>query len=158
MFEPGTVTYGFAKTISDPKPKYAISIFRDENVQILIHFTTSRKRTGIADELIHHGINRDANGDVVAYVFEPDVEIGDAPDGGRFRFPMRTVMQFDYGFLQADDWGLQQQFDNLEVKCHLDKKEYLDLVYAMYKSKRTPSIYKPYLEKILLDAFAPSAA
>jgi len=157
MFEPGTVTYGFAKTISDPKPKYAISIFRDENVQILIHFTTSRRRTGIADELIHHGVNRDSNGDVTAYVFEENVEIGDAPDGGRFSFPKRTVMQFDYGFLQGDDWTLQRQFDNLEVKCHLDRQEYLDLVYAMYRSKRTPAVYKPYLEKVLQEAFSEDA-
>ena len=41
-------------------------------------------------------------------------------------------MQFDYGFLRGDDWSLQQQFDDLEVKCHLDREEYLNLVYAMY--------------------------
>lgn len=50
MFEPGTVTYGFAKNISNPKNKYAISIFRDEHVQVLIHFTTSQPRTGIPDD------------------------------------------------------------------------------------------------------------
>ncbi len=37
----------------------------------------------------------------VSYVFEPNVEIGDIPAGGRF--PFRTVMQFDYGFLRGDD-------------------------------------------------------
>ncbi len=41
------------------------------------------------------------------------------------------------------------KFDNLEIKCKLDTKEYIDLVYAMYRSKRTPEEYKPYLEKIL---------
>lgn len=58
-------------------------------------------------------------------------------------------MQFDYGFLRGDDWNLQQQFDNLEVKCILDKHEYENLVYAMYCSKRTPEEYKPFLEKAL---------
>ena len=149
MFEPGSVTYGFAKNISHPKDKYAISIFRDENVQVLIHFTTSKRRAGVPDNQVCHGINRDMDGNVVSYVFEPDVEIGDTPTGGRFHFPVRTVMQFDYGFLRGDDLSLQRQFDNLEIKCHLDKKEYLDLVYAMYCSKRTPTEYKPYLEKVL---------
>mgnify|MGYP003306688309 FL=1 len=89
MFEPGTVTYGFAKYISNPKNKYAISIFRDENVQILIHFTTTQKRAGVPEDQIHHGINRDSEGNVMSYVFEPTVEVGDTPDGGRFRFPWR---------------------------------------------------------------------
>lgn len=151
MFEPGTVTYGFAKNISNPKNKYAISIFRDEHVRVLIHFTTSQPRTGIPDDQICHGINRDSENNVVAYVFEPTVEIGDTPDGGRFRFPKRTIMQFDYGFLKDEDWKLQQLFDNLEVKCKLDQKEYEDLIYAMYCSKRTPEEYKPYLEKVLTE-------
>ena len=149
MFEPGTVTYGFAKYISNPKNKYAISIFRDENVQILIHFTTTQKRAGVPEDQIHHGINRDSEGNVMSYVFEPTVEVGDTPDGGRFCFPRRTIMQFEYGFLQGDDQSLQQQFDNLEVKCKLDPKEYENLIYAMYRSKRTSEAYKPYLEEVL---------
>lgn len=153
MFEPGTVTYGFAKNINNPKYKYAISIFRDEDVQVVIHFTTSQRRAGVPDDQIKHGINRDADGKVVSYVFEPDVEIGDVPTGGRFCFPVRTVMQFDYGFLRGDDWSLQQQLDDLKVKCHLDREEYLNLVYAMYCSKRTPTEYKPYLEKVLEEAY-----
>ena len=35
MFEPDTVTYGFAKNISYPKPKYAISIFREKLMHVL---------------------------------------------------------------------------------------------------------------------------
>lgn len=154
MFELGTVTYGLAKTISNPKYKYAISLFRDENVRVVIHFTTSQKRAGIPDELVRHGINRDSEGNVMSYVFEAGVEIGDTPNGARFSFPLRTTMQFDYGFLCGDDLSLQQQFDNLEVKCKLDTEEYLDLVYAMYRSKRTPEKYKPYLEKVLEEAYS----
>ena len=149
MFEPGIVTYVFAKNISDPKNKYAISIFRDGDLQILIHFTTTQKRAGVPEDQIHHGINRDSSGNVVSYVFEPTVEIGDTPTGGRFHFPERTIMQFDYGFLRGDDQRLQQQFDNLEVKCKLDQKEYENLIYAMYRSKRTSEEYKPYLEEVL---------
>ena len=89
----------------------------------------------------------------LSYVFESDVEIGDIPTGGRFCFPVRTVMQVGDGFLRGADWSLQQQFDDLEVKCHLDREEYLNLVYAMYCSKRTPTEYKPYLEKVLEEAY-----
>lgn len=89
----------------------------------------------------------------VSYVFEPDVKIGDVPTGGRFCFPVRTVMQFDYDFLRGDDWNLQQQFDDLEVNCHLDREEYPNLVNAMYCSKCTPTEYKPYLEKVLEEAY-----
>lgn len=153
MFEAGTVTYGFAKTISNPKNKYAISIFRDENLCVLIHFTTTQHRAGVSEGKIHHGINRDDAGNIVSYVFEPTIEIGNAPDGGRFCFPERTIMQFDYGFIQATETNLLQQFDNLEIKCRLDKHEYLDLVYAMYRSKRTPIKYKPYLEAVLESAY-----
>lgn len=151
MFEPRVVTYGFAKNIANPKNKYAISLFRDENVHVVIHFTTSQPRAGIPEDQIHHGINKNDVGEVMSFVFEPGVEIGIAPDGSRFSFPQRTIMQFDYGFLRDTDWNLQQQFDNLEVKCCLDENIYLDLIYAMYRSKRTPQKYKSYL-KIVLDA------
>lgn len=154
MFNPGTVTYGFAKNISSPKYKYAISIFRDAELRILIHFTTSQARAGVPVTEIHHGINKNDMGDVMSYVFEPDVEIGNTPDGKRFKFPQRTVMQFDYGFLSGDDLWLQNEFDNLEIKCHLDREEYLNLVYAMYKSRRTPKKYKPYLQKVLEEAYS----
>ena len=87
----------------------------------------------------------------VSYVFKPNVEIDDIPAGGRF--PFRTVMHFDYGFLRGDDCSLQQQFDDLEVKCHLDREEYLNLVYAMYCGKRTPTEHKPYLKKVLEEAY-----
>lgn len=150
MFEPGTVVYGFAKTIRSPKYKYGISIYRDEKVQLLIHFTTTKPRAGVPNEHIHHGMVKDATGNVMSYVFEPDVEIGTTPQGKRFHFPRRTIMQFDYGYLCAEDLKLQEQFDNLSIKCRLDSKEYINLVYAMYKSKRTPNVYKPYLEQVLI--------
>ncbi|MCQ2340636.1 MAG: hypothetical protein MJZ79_07680 [Paludibacteraceae bacterium] len=153
MFEPGVVTYGFAKNITNPKNKYAISLFRDANVHVLIHFTTSQPRAGVPEEQIHHGINKNDVGEVMSFVFESGVAIGTTPNGGRFSFPQRTIMQFDYGFLRDTDWNLQQQFSNLEVKCHLDENIYLDLIYAMYRSKRTPNEYKSYLKKVLDDAY-----
>lgn len=55
MFAPGEIVYGYVKHIG--KPKYAVSIYRDEDVNILIHFTTSQPRAGVPLELVHHGAN-----------------------------------------------------------------------------------------------------
>lgn len=154
MLNPGDIVYGFAKNLHRPKNKYAICIFRDDNVEILMHFTTSQARSGVPLEQVHHGaIYKD--GDCLSYVFEPDHEIGtNKTTGDRFHFPIRTVMVFDYGYLKGDEQYLLSQFDNLQVKCTLDEKEYIDLVYAMYSSKSTPDSYKPYLDKILTDYFS----
>ena len=45
-------------------------------------------------------------------------------------------------------------FENPQVVCKLDDKEYIDLVYAMYSSKSTPDEYKPYLDKVLTEYFS----
>lgn len=53
MFAPGEIVYGHVKHIG--KPKYAVSMYRDEDVNILIHFTTSQPRAGVPLEHVHHG-------------------------------------------------------------------------------------------------------
>ena len=45
-------------------------------------------------------------------------------------------------------------YEDPQVVCKLDDKEYIDLVYAMLKSKSTPKQYKPYLDKVLTDYFS----
>lgn len=62
-------------------------------------------------------------------------------------------MVFDYGFIKDTEQKLRQMFENPQVVCKLDDNEYIDLVYAMFKSKSTPIHYKPYLDKILEDYF-----
>ncbi len=38
---------------------------------------------------------------------------------------------------------------NAKIVCVIDKEEYVDLLYAMYKSPDVNRKYKPYLEKTL---------
>ena len=147
MFEPGDIVYGFVPKIG--KPKYAISIYRDEDLNILLYFTTSKDRAGVAPDLIQHGpIFR--QGECISFVFEAHHEIGVAPSSGdRFSFPKRTAMVFDYGLLKADERHLNSMFVAPKVVCKLDGEEYINLVYAMYRSRKTPQEHKPYLEKVL---------
>lgn len=42
---------------------------------------------------------------------------------------------FDYGLLKDSEERLRQMFENPQVVCKLDDKEYIDLVYAIsYKA------------------------
>ena len=153
MLNPGDIIYGFAKKLYRPKNKYAICIFRDENVNLVLQFTTSQARAGVAAEVVGHGAIY-KEGDCLSYVFEGRREIGvDPRNGGRFAFPLRTTMAFDYGYLHGEEQKLLEQFDNVEIVCRLDVEEYINLVYAMYVSKRTPPEYKPYLDSILADYY-----
>lgn len=152
MFAPGEIVYGHVKHIG--KPKYAISIYRDDDTNILIHFTTSQPRAGVPFGQLHHGaIYKD--GDCKSYMFEARQEIGVKPDTGeRFSFPLRTIMAFDYGLFKETEQKLCQMFENPSVVCKLDDKEYIDLVYAMYHSNSTPERHKPYLDKVLREYFS----
>lgn len=151
MFAPGEIVYGYVTRMG--KFKYAVSIYRDENVNILIHFTTSQPRAGVPIEQVHHGaIYKD--GECRSYVFEAKREIGVNPSTGvRFYFPLQTTMAFDYGLFKDSEQKLRQMFVNPKVVCKLDDNEYIDLVYAMYKSDNTPDEYKPFLNKVLEDFF-----
>lgn len=152
MFAPGEIVYGYVKHIG--KPKYAVSMYRDEDVNILIHFTTSQSRAGVPLEQVHHGAMY-KDGDCKSYVFEARREIGTTPASSeRFSFPLRTTMVFDYGLLKDSEEKLRQMFENPQVVCKLDEAEYIDLVYAMYSSKSTPDEYKPYLNKVLTEHFS----
>lgn len=149
MIKPGDIIHGFAKNLYTPKNKYAVCIYKDKNLELLLHFTTSQQRAGVPEEDITHGaIYRD--GDCLSYVFEAGKEIGVNPESkARFSFQKRTVMVFDYGLLKGEESFICKQFDDLKVVCKLDTEEYINLVYAMYKSKRTPKEHVTYLQKVL---------
>lgn len=151
MFTPGEIVYGYVTRMG--KPKYAVSIYRDEDVNILIHFTTSQHRAGVSIDQVHHGaIYKD--GECRSYVFEANREIGTNPTTGiPFSFPLRTTMTFDYGLFKDSEQKLRQMFENPQVVCKLDDNEYIDLIYAMYKSDNTPDEYKPFLNKVLEEYF-----
>lgn len=151
MLAPKNVIYGFCKTTCPPKPKYMISLYRSEELNVVACFTTSQKRAGVSSEKIKHGRIANEKKEVLSYVFLPEVSVGKTPSGEAFHFPVQTVVRFDYCFKEEQQSKLLSSFDNPEVVCILDDVEYENLIYAMYKSDDTPLIYKTYFEKILFE-------
>ena len=151
MLTPKNVIYGFCKTTNPPKPKYMISLYRSEDLNIVACFTTSQKRAGVPSDRINHGKITNEKKEVLSYVFFPDVSVGKTPTGEKFYFPVQTVIRFDYCFKEDEQSELLSSFVDPKVVCILDDKEYEDLIYAMYQSDDTPLIYKSYFEKILFE-------
>ena len=86
----------------------------------------------------------------MSYVFEAGVRIGINPITGEdFAFSKRSVITFDYGVTEGVLESLLKEFDNPKVVCLLDEKEYIDLVYAMYRSPHTKTKHKQVLNDIL---------
>lgn len=149
MFEPREIIYGYAKGLHNPHNKYIVTIYRDENLNIVASFTTSQQRTGVSEEKIHHGAIYNEK-KCISYVFEKDVVIGVNPETGLdFSFPKRTVITFDYGVIESTKERFLQNFDNPKVVCVLNETEYIELVYAMYSSPHTKQTHKDVLDKIL---------
>jgi hypothetical protein len=77
-----------------------------------------------------------------------NTEIGLQPDGQPYCFPQVTAIPFDYCFQNKSQEELISGFESPAIMCILHQQEYLDLIYAMYKSKVTPQKYKDIFEKI----------
>ena len=155
MFAPGEITYGFAKSTNPPKFKYLVTIYRDERLNIIASFTTSQSRAGVPLEKIHHGAIITEDNKCLSYVFEANQEIGIDPRTGKpFSFPLRTTVTFDYGIIEGELQQIKNQFENPEVVCKLNDSEYIDLIYAMYKSPHTKARHKDILNKILEDYYS----
>ena len=154
MFQPREIVYGLAKSIHDPHNKYMVTIYRDEELNIVACFTTSKTRAGVTEDKVHHGAIYQ-NRDCVSYVFEKGISIGVNPETGlEFSFPKRTTITFDYGVREGQLEFFIKQFDNPKVVCELYEKEYIELVYAMYSSPKTNIKYKNALEKVLTEYYS----
>lgn len=151
MLSAQNVIYGFCKTTNPPKPKYLISLYRSVELNVIACFTTSQHRAGIPASEVKHGSIKNANNEVISYVFTTTVEVGTSPDGEKFCFPLQTVIRFDYCFREDKQDNLLSGFDSPKVVCKLNDTEYENLIYAMYKSEDTPEKYKPYFAKILME-------
>ena len=155
MFQPGEIVYGFVSGLGfyQLKNKYLITLYRDESLEIVACFTTSRHYYGIPDEQVKHGaVYRD--GETYAYVFEKDIVIGKNPeDGSDFSFPLRTTVTFNYGLRHGSLQNFADGMQNLKTVCILNKEEFGNLLYAMYKSPETDMAYLPYLEKSLRNLY-----
>lgn len=156
MFEPKEIVYGTVVKLGfyQPRAKYLITIYRDDNLNIFACFTTSKQRSGVTDELLGHGpVIKD--GRYLSYVFHPDVNIGVDPETGEpFSMPRLSVITFDYGLREGQLSQFNEGIQDSKVVCRLYDEEYINLVYAMYKSDVTPRRYKPCLEKVLTDFYS----
>lgn len=148
MFEPGEVIYAYVTNIHPPKNKYFVTIYRDDDLRIVTCFTTTKNRVGCDFEALAHG-NVKRNDKIVGYYFDKEVEVGLDNDGRPYKFPRHCVIPFDYCIQEGTKEQFLNNISQPEVVCTLHPKEYVDLVYAMYKSPLTNPKHKPYLEKIL---------
>lgn len=151
MFQPGEIAYGFVSGLGfrNPKNKYLITLYRGDDLEVVACFTTSKHYYGVPDEQVQHGtICRD--GEYYSYVFEKGVVIGTNPeDGTDFSFPQRTTVTFNYGIRQGFIGDFADGMQNIKTVCKLNKEEFGNLLYAMYKSPEMDQAYKPYLDKSL---------
>jgi len=154
MFQPREIVYGYAKNLYSPHNKYIVTLYQDEELNVVGCFTTSQSRAGVSEEEIQHGtIYR--NKECVSYVFEKGVSIGKNPSTGEdFAFPKRSVITFDYGIKEGTKESFVEEMENTEVVCVLDENEYVNLIYAMYRSPYTKTRHKIVLDKILQDFYA----
>lgn len=150
MFTPKNILYGWFLKTNPPKNKYIISLYQSTKFSILACFTTSQPRAGVSLDQIKHGTIK-KNGEILSYVFEPNVVIGKDPKGNDFCFPVQTTIRFDYCIKEGSDEYFMKNTQNLKVVGILDDEEYKQLIYAMYYSNNIPPIYKPIFENILFE-------
>lgn len=114
-------------------------------------YTTSRQRAGVADYV--HGKNPRGSNDPKSYVFLSSQTVGYFYDneGKRhdFQFPKDSMVVPDYGYTQLSVETLIRAVPDLTCVCRLFTHEYIDLIYTLYQSKKTPTGYKKIFEKIL---------
>lgn len=148
MFEAGNILYGYFDLGSNGKKnKYAIVLHNDSAECIITTFTTSQPRSSVASPV--HGRNP-SQGEVMSYVFKSGIPIGINPlSGEAFSFRRDTTIVPDYGVNETTISGFCSAVDNPRVVCKLHKKEYIDLIYTLYKCKRTKRKYKLIFESIL---------
>lgn len=66
-----------------------------------------------------------------------------------FSFPLVTTIPFDYCFQEGEQENLLKSFESAEVVGVLSDEEYINLIYAFFKSPLTPRKYIPIFERIL---------
>jgi hypothetical protein len=151
MLKAKNIIYGFCKYTNPPKNKYLISLYRNEELHIIAVFPTSQRRAGVA--VPQHGCNYRDN-QVISYVFDAKRPIGKKKDSEEdFAFPLQTTIPFDYCFMEGDQDDLLKKFDSPKVVGVLSDDEYINLIYAFYRSPLTPQKHKPIFDKILQEYF-----
>lgn len=147
MLKAKNIIYGFCTYTTPKKPKYLISLYRSEELNVIAVFPTSKRRSGVAST--QHGCNRRDNMPV-SYVFTANTPIGKKYMSDEdFCFPLQTTIPFDYCFREGDQDLILQSFVEPTVVGVLSDKEYIDLLYALLYSPHTPQRYKEVFDQIL---------
>lgn len=149
MLRTKNIVYGICTYTTPRKPKYLISLYRSETLNIIAVFTTSKQRSGISTP--KHGGNK--RGDIItSYVFEANKVIGKKYMSNEdFSFPLQTTIPFDYCFIEDSQEKILKTFINPQVVGVLSDKEYIEIIYNFHHSPLTPRKYKAIFDKILQE-------
>ncbi|MCH5307626.1 MAG: hypothetical protein J1E37_06045 [Prevotella sp.] len=151
MLKAKNIIYGHCTYTTPNKPKYLISLYRSEDLNIIAVFPTSKSRAGTSNPI--HGCNKRDN-IIVSYVFEAGRPIGTKYQSEEdFSFPLQTVIPFDYCFREDTQDNILKTFNSPKVVGVLSDREYVDIVYSFLHSPYTPEKYKEIFDKILRDYF-----
>lgn len=147
MLKAKNIIYGFCNYTTPPKPKYLISLYRSETLNVVAVFPTSKQRSGVVAPV--HGANC-KNGTIVSYVFEANQVIGQKyGSNADFSFPLRTTIPFDYCFREDEQDCILKTFTVPSVVGVLSDQEYINLVYSFLHSPLTPDRFRPIFDNIL---------
>lgn len=147
MLKAKNIIKGFCTFTTPNKPKYLISLYRSEELNIIAVFPTSKKRSGVA--VPKHGSNVQ-NDIIVSYVFEANRAIGKKYQSEEdFSFPLQTTIPFDYCFREDSQDKILASFIEPKVVGVLSDQEYVDLIYSFLHSPLTPKKYIPIFDRIL---------
>ena len=151
MLKAKNIIYGYCTYTTPNKPKYLISLYRSDELNIIAVFPTSKKRSGVS--LPRHGCNKRDN-TIVSYVFDAKRPIGTVYKSEEpFSFPLQTTIPFDYCFREDSQENILKTFKDPKVVGVLSDQEYIDIIYSFLHSSLTPERYKAIFDKILRDYF-----
>lgn len=147
MLKAKNIIKGFCTYTTPNKPKYLISLYRSEDMNIIAVFPTSQKRAGVA--VPKHGCNM-RNSSIISYVFDAKRPIGKKYQSEEeFSFPLQTTIPFDYCFREDSQEKILESFNEPKIVGILSNEEYINLVYSFLHSPLTPRRYIPIFDKIL---------
>ena len=150
MFTAGNILHGKFQLKAEKKNKYAVVLYNDRGKCVLATYTTSKPRSGTLS--VVHGKNPPNSPTPHSYVFKKGNVIGVCNHGtvsADFSFSVDTTVVPDYGYTMTTPPEFESNVDDLRVVCKLLDNEYYELIYTLYKSKKTSNKYKKIFESIL---------
>lgn len=152
MLKAKNIIYGYCTYTTPNKPKYLISLYRSDDLNIIAVFPTSQRRSGSSNPT--HGCNKRDN-TIVSYVFDAKRPIGTKYQSeDPFSFPLQTTIPFDYCFREETQDNILKTFKDPKVVGVLSDQEYIDIIYAFLHSPYTPKKYVRIFDNILTDYFS----